>query len=901
MAGGAVRLRRGRQELLLAALAVRPGEAVPAGRLVEDLWPGEQPDDPHNALQHLVAQVRRALGHGRSRLVTVAGGYRLDLTSEGTDVGQVTAALRRAEALVTAGSPAQAADEIDQAVAAWRGEPLRGVDDGPLTGQRTRLTELRAAVDLAAADVALATGDAERLRLAGERLAVVCQEQPLHEGLWQRRIAVLAAQRRGAEALAVYESVRARFAETLGVDPGPELRDLHAELLAVDSQVPPVATAAKPGADRAETPELPALPPTRLFGRDDDLATLDVWHRGDVRLICILGTSGVGKTRLALEFLHRTQRPVQVAQLDLVGEGGDVAAALAAGLMLHQQGTRDLPEVLAESLPDSCVLFLDNAEHVLGQVADLVTTVLQRRRDVTVLVTSQWPLGLAAEHQLRLRALSGTRDPVAAPTATDPVPGAPAASVAAALLLDRAAHVSPALAQPTPDDVRAATTIADLLDGLPLAIELAAAQARHLTLPQLARALTDSLDLLDRETLRSRPRHRSLAHAMQWSLDLLTAGQREFFNTCGVLAGTFDAALISQVSARPESDCLAMLLDLADRSVVHVVTADTTAGPRFCLLRPLRAQALRALELDGSALPIRDRLLDWSLDLVEACDRGVRGPEQLAWLARLDTVRPHLENALTHALATGRVDAAARMVASLGRYWDWRGRLRDADHWTGAVVAATQGREPASVPRLGAVLAWQAFVAIEQGDHHRGTQIAHRGLSLARSVDDLDGQLTSLASLSLATQTGPSLQPALSAVDQAVGLGLARHDSWAYAWSVNRRGCLRLAAGQVDLAEADAQESARQLTALGDVRGVNWATHLHAVIAHARGDHLAARVLAHRALETARALGDGRTAAQVAELLADATDDRAARAGYRELSQELRAARGTRLGEPPMS
>ncbi|MGF1647305.1 MAG: BTAD domain-containing putative transcriptional regulator [Kineosporiaceae bacterium] len=876
--GRAVLVRRGRQQLLLAALALRPGEAVPAFRLVDELWPDGLPEGPENALQQLVSAVRRCLGPARTLLATVPSGYRLDITAEDTDAGRAAAAATRGAALLAAGSVAVARGVLEGALATWRGEPLGGVRNGPLHDEAERLHALRGRLEIAAADCALVARDPPALEAAAHRLATATSHRPLDEPLWERRIAVLTAVGRPAEALTVYETVRRTLADELGVDPSPELRSWHARLVA-GGPVEPGSAAdrrddARPVASSVGSvhlPPLPPLPPSRLVGRAAELDQLSRWRAEGVRLVTVVGPAGIGKTRLAMEDVHRVDGPVAVVLLDTLAPDSDVSAAVAAAARLHEVGTRDITDVLAQSLPVGTTLVLDNAEHVLGRVATFVGELLARSPDLTVLVTSQWPLGLVGEHQLRL----------------EPLPGA-AQDLGAELLLDRAAQVRPALATPSDDDTAAAAQIAALLDGVPLAIELAAAQARHLSLPQLAASLAGSLDLLDRDTLRVAARHRRLVDAVDWSLGLLAPEHLDVFTRCAVLAGVFDTDLAAAVTGLSPAASLSSLLDLADRSMVHVVIADPVrpGGPRFCLLRPLRVHAARCLGRSGQTAPTRDRLLDWAVDLTARADDGIRGPDQLTWLARLDAARGDIENALAHAVGSGRLDDAARVVAALGRYWDWRGRLRDTERWTAAVMAAATGP---TLARYGSVAAWRGFVAIERGDPDTGARWAEAGLEAARRAGDRDSETTCLAILSLVPEEGT--RRALDTLD--TGLRLAQHsqDRWACAWGVNRRGYVRLLTGDLDAAAADADTSRADFEALGDRRAVHWADHLTALVAHRRGDVDRAAVMSAATLSAAQDVGDLRTAGQAAELLAVVVADAEERESLRRLSRTFRADR----------
>jgi hypothetical protein len=420
---------------------------------------------------------------------------------------------------------------------------------------------------------------------------------------------------------------------------------------------------------------------------------------------------------------------------------------------------------------------------------------------------------------------------------------------------------------------------------LPLAIELAAAQASVLTLPQLADTLRTSLGLLDRGSSRALPRHRRLSDSVEWSLGLLSPEQRRLFARCGALAGAFDPSAAAAVGDLSEPECLPMLLDLADRSVIQA----SEAGPelRFRLLRPLRAHALRELERTGDSAGTWERLLTWVRALAEDGDHGIRGPGQQRWLHRLDAARAEVENVLQYALRTGAVAEAARIVAALGRYWDWRGRLRDADRWTTAVADADPSR---AVPRIGAVLAWQAFVAVEYGEIERGRDGAGRALHLTRQHADVDGELTALATLAMAA----GRDEAVISADEMLRLADAVGYRWAQAWSINRRGHLRLELGQIDAAAGDAADSHRRFAELGDDRAQQWATHLEALAAFAGGDSARAGRLAAVVKAGAKGNGDLRTAANAAELLAMTIDDAPERASLQDVVRELRRERTQR-------
>ena len=909
--GSAVPLRAGRQRRLLAMLALDAGRPVSLARVVEALWPEDPPVHPANAVQQLVAQLRRALGPHRGLVETVGSGYRLAVAAEATDAGRVQAARAAADRARVAGDWAAAETALSQALALWRGPSLGGIASGPLAGQARRLDDLRADLEVALADLALAS-DRVNAEVV-DRLAVACARHPWHEPLWLRRLTALARAGRPAAALAGYEEYRRALADELGVEPSDELRTLHLRLLR-DEVDRPGSTAASRARDpaaasppnRRDTGPVPpphqatslptaaATPPalpqplTSFVGRTEELAVLDQWRADGVRLVSLTGAGGVGKTRLAIEYVRSRGLTATLTRLAEVSRDGDVLAAVAATMGLREIGTERLDDVVARSLAPGTLLVLDNAEHVRHQVAALTEAILTRRQDVSVLTTTQVRLGVPGERLLRVTPLAGGSE-----ADLETAAGSPAVR----LLLDRAGQVRPELATPDETDRAAAVAVAAAVDGLPLGIELAAARAAVLTLPQLAASLDDRLTLLDEAAPGRQGRHRRLPDAVGWSADLLTPASRELLTGCAVFSGCFDVPAVAAVTGLTEEVALLGLVELAERSLVQPADASRGApvpgvaeSPRFRLLPPVRAFGLGELERHGRTQEVRDRLLSWVVTLAEAGDQGIRSAQQRAWLHRLDAARGDIDQALSHALAHGQVESAGRVVAALGRYWDWRGRLRDTSRWSEAIVAAGSGRPPVS--RLGAVVAWAGFVAVEQGEGRRASELLSRGVALSASLDDADGRLTALAIL--ATQARGDGRFGDAHAHNAAAIDLARQTAqpWGEAWGVNSRGYTYAATGDLDAAGSDAEESLRRFRQLGDERAAHWAVALAALVAYRRGERATACALAQQVRAFAESHGDLRAATLAYDLLAALADDDAEQLRLQGVATAFRARRG---------
>uniref|UniRef100_UPI0004C01715 ATP-binding protein n=1 Tax=Streptomyces bikiniensis TaxID=1896 RepID=UPI0004C01715 len=483
----------GRLRALLAALAAAGGRPVAPDALIAQVWADADPADDRDrtaALQALVGRLRRAAG--REAVVSEPGGYRLAATRDDIDLYRFERLAAEGAAAFTAGDAGRAAVLLDEALGLWRGPALAdlpGRDEDPLV-VRVEQRHAQARRDRFAADLALG-----RAADVLAPLAALAAEQPLDEPLQALRVRALRAAGRPAEALAAYEEVRTALAERLGTDPGPELRVLHAELL----------TEHRPAGPGERTSALPARL-TSFIGRDAELGDLAAdW--GARRLVTLTGPGGVGKTRLALEAAETYDGPVHLAELASVRDGSTVGAAVLTALGARETQLWQRPSV-PEAAPkdrfadlvEHCagrrmLLVLDNCEHVVGTAAELAQELLTRCPGVTVLATSREPLGVPGE--------------VVRPLGPLPV------GVALRLLGERGAAARPGFV--VGEDREAAEEVCRRLDGLPLAVELAAARLRMLSLRQIADRLDDRFRLLTAGARTVLPRQQTLRAVVDWS------------------------------------------------------------------------------------------------------------------------------------------------------------------------------------------------------------------------------------------------------------------------------------------------------------------------------------------------------------------------------------------------
>lgn len=685
--GAEVPVSGARMRALLTALAAAGGRTVTADRLAARVWEDtrEPPADEPAALQALIGRLRKALGGGA--IASGPGGYRLAVERDDIDLFRFERLAAEGATALDGGDAARAADLLDEALALWRGPALAdlpGRDTDPLTVRaRRRHTEARRA--RLTADVRL--GRPERA-LPG--LAALAAEAPLDETLQATLIGALRSAGRRAEALEAYDEVSTLLADRLGTGPGNELRLLHAELLSDDD-----ADARSPGpVASASPPPVPGNLPARLtsfVGREDELRSLAVELRAH-RLTTLTGPGGAGKTRLAFETAEsmagaRGVWPdgVWVAELASVREPDAVPDAVPEAVLTALGGRETAvrgpggaeaatPGPLA-GLVEHCgsrrlLIVLDNCEQVIGAAAELAETVLTRCPHVTVLATSREPLGVRGEF------LYGV-GPLARPAALR-------------LLGERGAAARPGFR--TGDDIAACEEICRRLDGLPLAVELAAARLRLLTPRMIADRLDDRFRLLgagsgSRTVL---PRQQTLRAVVDWSWELLTETERAVLRRLSVFVGGCAPSEAEEVCADGDVPVFDALASLVDKSLV-VAAPGSPDGMRYRLLETVAEYAAGRLDESGERAAVELRHLRAYRELVRVGEPELRGPRQAHLLARFerehDNVRAALRTALHGGRGRPREQDALCLVLSMSWFWQLRGHQHDAQDWSRAVTA----------------------------------------------------------------------------------------------------------------------------------------------------------------------------------------------------------------------
>ncbi len=776
-AGRPVAVPGAKGRALLADLLTHRGHVVSADRLIDDLWGDDPPANAAGALQVRISQLRKALNDAepgaRDLIDSVPPGYVLRAAAVDAD--------RFAEL-----ADATDADRLAAALHLWRGEPYADVADAEFVrAEATRLAEQRLAVQERLAAARLARGEHD---LVAAELAELVTRHPLREGLRALHLRALYASGRQSEALDSYADLRNRLADELGLDPGPELVALHRRILAQDAglNAPPAARIRN---------SLPARL-DELVGRAEALTEL----RGLIgahRLVTLVGPGGVGKTRLATEAAREQTFPdgVHLVELTALRRGEHAVADLVlATLDVHESAGdgADATDRLCAALRNRrALLVLDNCEHVIEPVADLVGRLLRDAPDVSVLATSREPLGLTGERLWEV-------PPLAVPAGGDDLDTV-RRSAAARLFAARAAAQHRGFRL----DERTAPAVAQLcrrLDGLPLALELAATRVRTLGLTGVVDRLDDRFRLLTTQQRDMPPRQRTLTAVIGWSWDLLTDAERAVLAPLAVFGdGCTAEAAEAVVDADPDT-----LGRLVDRSLV--VLDDAGETPRYRLLESVAAFCLDRLE---DAAGVRARHAAYYTALAEAADPHLREPGQQEWLARLDAEAANLRSALVHG-------GGLRLANALTWYWYLRGRFTEARR-----ALSLDGDAASSARAAG----WRTGFALLQGEKIPGEQV-RAAVSAAA-----DGRITWF----VATAVLGSHDLALGA--QLLTAALDGGDRWTEAAVLSSRAMLAHAAGDLAALERDGTRSAELFTELGDRWGRLQATAWLAGLAEMRGEH----------------------------------------------------------------
>ncbi|WP_433249497.1 BTAD domain-containing putative transcriptional regulator [Streptosporangium sp. CA-135522] len=695
--GTPIRVPELKVRALLADLLMHEGRAVSADRLLDDLWGEELPGNPSNTLQTKVSQLRRALGD-RELVTYQPTGY--SLVSDSVDAIQFAGLIT--DALASEDLRAKA-DLLSDALALWRGPAYADFRDSFAHAAASRLDEQRLTTLEEQAEVRLALGEHSRL---ADELGELVAAHPLRERLRAAHLRALYRSGRQGEALAGYAELRAQLADELGLDPGPELVALHQAILVQDPALAPAPV--------SPSTNLPAQV-TSLVGRQEAVAEVRALVDSS-RLVTLTGPGGVGKTRLALAAASSFEFPDGVWLVELAGATGQVAELVAAELGVRDETSSppqvpvaDLANRLAEALRRRrLLLVLDNCEHLVDEVASLVELLLRTAPGVRVITTSQESLALRGE-------------------ALFVVP--PLDQASAVAMFAARSGLSPD-ASSEAENARWVEMICRRLDGLPLALELAAARVRALGVRGVAERLDDRFRLLG-SSGRGRPaRQQTLRAVIDWSWEQLTEPQRAAMLALAVHPGgcTLEGA-----------EAVGVDLDLLDQLVNRSMV---TGAPRYRLLESVAAYCLERLDRDDPVIGLRDA---YYTELAVRAAPHLYGSAQRHWLGRLDEEVLNLRAVLDSGGST-------RLVEALTWYWYLRGRHQEGYRHTkgtawGAGFAMLAGAGRTEVKEFpDARSRWfLAHACLHFGDVSTAAGLLDEALARFRALDDRWGEAAALA------------------------------------------------------------------------------------------------------------------------------------------------------------
>lgn len=831
--GSEIGLGGPRQRLVLALLLVNAGRVVPAERLVDEVWGETAPTTGTGPLRTYVWQLRRLLAPdadttdeadqstaGVGPLLSRPPGYLLDIDRDQIDSFRFEAWFAEARTAAASGQPRRALSRLGDALGLWGGAAFDDLAAAPcLQSEATRLDQLHLGAEELRAELLLATG--QHAEVTAE-LGELARANPHREHLWAMCMTALYRSGRQSEALRCFQDARDRLIDELGIEPGPELRELEQAVLRQDQGLD---WQPRPGRDEDELEgSQPATTPdarhnlpvqlTSFVGRGAERAMV-VEVLAESRLVTLAGSGGCGKTRLALavaeDVVERFAGGVWFVDLAAVSDPALVARAIAGPLRVESEQAGQLDFLCRRIGDEELLLVLDNCEHLVDGVAGAIEVLLSRCASLRILATSREEMRIGAEVVWRVPALSLPVMDTIGPD-RDRFLG----SEAVELFIERGRSALAGFA-PTGESLGAVAQICRRLDGIPLAIELAAALVGSLPVVDIADRLDDRLRLLGEGWRLGVERHRTLGATLDWSFDLLDEPARRLFMRLGVFVGDFTLAAAERV-AGTEGEPLAVVRGLGRLVATSMVgcVSGSEGADRYRMLETVRQYARERLEESGEADEMCWRHARYYADFAAEAERHVHGRAASAWLAHLTSELPNLRAAVAWAFAHDDVETGVRLAGSLRWYFARVALLDEAAHWLDLGLRR-EAKLPADLRLLALTAA--GVVAYSQGEFSRTREFGEEAIALARELKDPHQLANALIVRGAAVVYEGDLTRAEECFEEARILFARLGNRWSTAWMLTCWAVASRREGELERARRQLQEALEIFGSLGDRHG----------------------------------------------------------------------------------
>lgn len=704
-----------KQRELLALLLINANTTVSRDRITDELW-GAEPPSPNTVRFH-ISKLRKILGGDPSPLVTAENGYRLDIQPHAIDANRFESALAAAATAIEADVEA-AAEHIARARDLWRGDPYPGTEYRRFAEiEIRRLHELHRTFLAREQEIALARGRHEE---AVSELEGLVSRYPLHERFWELMMLALYRSGRQADALRTYQRAKDTLGEELGIDPSIALSNLEEQILL---QAPSIS-------HRPTTPSNLPTPASSFVGRTNELSELASLVLAE-RMISLVGTGGIGKTRLSVEIGHRLRNrfPDGVWFCDLAGtESNAVAATVVRALPVEEDSDTDPLDTAVQWTADrTALLIVDNCEHLIDETGDVILDLVARCPQLHVIATSRERLGVDGEH---VWDLDGLGLPPATANTNDLLQ-----SEAVQLLVDRAKRADRTFLV-SRDETATVAELTIALDGIPLALELVAARLRNVSLEEMLNDITSGLDAVADVRRRGPDRHRTMRAALDWSYQMLDDTTAAIFRAIGVFRGGIDPLAAEAVAGDAATAALERLVD------VSLLKIDRSAPTRrYRMLEVIREYAESLMSSEERHTADRAHTEFFAQFATAQAKEMSRGGRKGA----IEALRRDHDN-LRHAIATARdagSPAELALVAALGTFWFDSGFHSEARAAFAAAIG--DGKHQPSV-ELGNALEQLVQLYSWSGAVDRAFELADQQAELAEALDDEKARTRVLAS-----------------------------------------------------------------------------------------------------------------------------------------------------------